>query len=397
MECPKCGLTNSDTALRCDCGYDFQSNPQEATVASQDKKTSTVTIKDFFKLFLIDKENLVTPLILYINIAIFIIMSVLGADPLSPATDVLMQWGGNMRYLTFNNQFWRLFTSFFLHAGVLHLLFNMYALISIGKILETAIGKSIYILVYIFSGLCSGIASVFWNETVVSVGASGAIFGLYGFYLMLLVLKIVEVPENARKNFLSSIVLFIFYNLFYGFSKAGIDNAAHVGGLLSGIMSGFVYKIAIHRKNKRNGYYAFAALFGLAVAFFLCLKPFVPDNLGNYDAVIKKFSANEERALWLYHSEVLKNLDNVSEKDFERIKTEGIDLWDANIKLIEGLRNLPASLQDQNILLLKYSNLRKESYISIQRLIKNYNETDRKDLEKMTIEIKQILDKLVAK
>ena len=88
MECPKCGLTNSETALRCDCGYVFQSNPQEVTVASQDKKASIFTKKDFFKLFLIDQENLVTPIILYLNIAIFIIMTVLGADPLSPATEL---------------------------------------------------------------------------------------------------------------------------------------------------------------------------------------------------------------------------------------------------------------------------------------------------------------------
>lgn len=143
-------------------------------------------------LFLPRRHYLITPLLIAANVLVFIIMVASGVSVIEPSTTDLLNWGGNLRALTLDGQWWRLFTCMFLHGGIIHLAFNMYALLYIGILLEPRLGSFRFGFGYLCTGIVSSMASAFWHEATVSVGASGAIFGLYGIFLALLTTNYIE-------------------------------------------------------------------------------------------------------------------------------------------------------------------------------------------------------------
>ncbi len=119
----------------------------------------------------------------------------------------------------------------------------MYALFSIAAYLESMLGKIRYITAYVCTGVLASLVSLWWHtEPANSAGASGAVFGMYGVFLALLTTNLI--PKKVRQPLLQSIVVFVLYNLVYGL-KGGIDNAAHIGGLLSGILIGYLFAVSI--------------------------------------------------------------------------------------------------------------------------------------------------------
>ncbi|MBQ3468704.1 MAG: rhomboid family intramembrane serine protease [Bacilli bacterium] len=131
-------------------------------------------------------------------------------------------------------EYYRLFTAMFMHAGIFHLLFNMYALYVIGTQLESFIGKIRYTLIYLFGGICSALLSLaFLSDNAISIGASGAIFGLMGALLYFGYHYRVYLGNVVRSQIIPLIVL----NLVLGFLVPGIDNAAHIGGLIGGFLA----------------------------------------------------------------------------------------------------------------------------------------------------------------
>lgn len=180
----------------------------------------------------------VTYTLIGINILVFVLMVVSGVGLFDPEAEDLIKWGGNLKYYTQGGEWWRLITSVFVHIGVVHLGLNMYALFSVGVYLEPALGRWRFLALYLVSGVFASLTSTWWHENTVSAGASGAIFGLYGVFLALLASKLLD--EHIRKSMFTSIAIFVGYNLLYGL-KAGVDNAAHIGGLVSGFALGYLY------------------------------------------------------------------------------------------------------------------------------------------------------------
>lgn len=173
-----------------------------------------------------------------INVIVFILMAINGAGIFDANALVHIHWGSNYTPLTFSGDWWRLFTCMFIHFGILHLIMNMYALYMAGVYLEPLLGKTKYLLAYLSTGIIASLASLWWHkEGVNSAGASGAIFGLYGVFLGLLFTNLI--PKQIRTSLLTSIGVFVVFNVFYGM-KSGIDNAAHIGGLISGVLIGFL-------------------------------------------------------------------------------------------------------------------------------------------------------------
>lgn len=173
------------------------------------------------------------------------LMAIKGLGFFSFKGEDLLNWGANYRPLTKNGEWWRLITSIFLHGGLMHILTNMYALLFVGFFLEPLLGKRKLLIVYMATGIVASIASIWWYEATVSVGASGAIFGLYGVLSALLLTKIY--PPDFAKPLLTSIAFFIGYNLLMGLA-GGIDNAAHIGGIASGFITGFILYPMLNRK-----------------------------------------------------------------------------------------------------------------------------------------------------
>jgi rhomboid protease GluP len=203
------------------------------TIAEDEKEASELDRVMAHK----DQGYFVTFGIIGINVLVFILMAVTGVGIFSPSTEGLIRWGANYNYYTLSGEGWRLLTSVFVHIGIIHLLFNMYALYNIGTYLEPVLGRVRYAALYLATGIFASLTSLWWHEDrLLSAGASGAIFGLYGFFLALLTTNLI--PAKTRAELLRSIGVFVVFNLFYGM-KHGIDNSAHLGGLVSGFIAGY--------------------------------------------------------------------------------------------------------------------------------------------------------------
>ena len=170
------------------------------------------------------------------NVLVWLAMLAAGADPMVPDSELLVDWGANLLPLTVD-QPWRLFTATLLHAGLVHLGFNMWVLWDAGRIAERFYGSLQFLLIYQVSGFFGSLASLFFAaRTGISVGASGAIFGVVGALLAALFTKESKLPPGLAAGMRSSMLMFVGYSLFMGFVARFIDNAAHIGGLVSGFL-----------------------------------------------------------------------------------------------------------------------------------------------------------------
>lgn len=205
------------------------------------RKPKQDDLVDMLRYLIPKDDHFVTSIILDINILVFLLMLFSGIDPLSPNGQELMQWGANRRMETTGGEWWRLLTSMFVHGGIMHLLLNIFGLVLAAIVVEPILGRRNYFILYIFSGLFGGLASIYWYAHTASVGASGAIFGLYGAILGLLLTDAFH--RDSKKGMLLLIGAYVGVNLLWGLT-GGIDNAAHIGGLVSGAILGIVlYKI----------------------------------------------------------------------------------------------------------------------------------------------------------
>ena len=171
-----------------------------------------------------------TPLVTYILIALCVIMFIISGGGYD--TRKLLIYGANSGLLVKAGQYYRLITCMFLHAGIMHIVLNMYSLFIIGPRVEDFFGRWKYILIYLLSGISASLLSVGLNGNVISVGASGAIFGLFGALVYFGYTYRGYIGAMVR----SQIVPIVIYNLFMGLIIPGIDMWGHVGGLVGGLM-----------------------------------------------------------------------------------------------------------------------------------------------------------------
>jgi rhomboid protease GluP len=151
-------------------------------------------------------------------------------------SEVLLAMGADFGPKVQSGETWRLLSALFLHGNPLHLALNMLALWQVGHFIERIFGRSGAFLLFFACGLMGSLASIWWRAQGLSVGASGAIFGLYGALLVWLIRRRHDVPLGILKKLRSGTLGFIGYSLFAGFALPGIDNAAHLGGLLGGML-----------------------------------------------------------------------------------------------------------------------------------------------------------------
>lgn len=197
-----------------------------------------INLKEGWGALIPSKRYIVTPVLIYLNVFIMLLMTLSGINPIDPTAGELRNWGGNFAPMTLAGDYWRLFTYMFLHGGLAHLAGNIFALLYIGLYLEPLLGKTRYLAAYLLTGIIAGLASMLLHDHSVSIGASGAIFGLYGVFLSLLMARIITGAQ--RQTLLRSLLFFIVYNLLMGL-QGNTDNAAHVGGLISGMSVGFAF------------------------------------------------------------------------------------------------------------------------------------------------------------
>lgn len=176
-------------------------------------------------------KSWVTYSIIALNVVAYIITAFLSGNIFDSDINVLIKLGAKYNELIAEGQYYRLISCMFLHGGLLHVALNMYALYSIGPLVERLYGRTKYIIIYFASGILSSLFSYALSDSV-SVGASGAIFGLLGTTLVFAV----KARKNIGRDFLRNIASVIIINLIIGFTMSNIDNYGHLGGLVGGIL-----------------------------------------------------------------------------------------------------------------------------------------------------------------
>jgi|HubBroStandDraft_6_1064221.scaffolds.fasta_scaffold194605_1 rhomboid protease GluP len=204
-----------------------------------------------------------------INCAVFLAMVLDKVSLLSPTAEQLMQWGANNAgSVLISDQWWRIVTAMFVHVGIIHLATNMWCLWNLGLLAEPLMGSFGVAAVYVLTGAAGNLLSVFWNARHLSVsffdqqlqhqafyplnyfspgaGASGAVFGIAGALIVLLKSPRLPVPPEELKRLRKSVIYFAAINLVIGLaiswdvvsSRTGIsiDNSAHLGGVLCGLL-----------------------------------------------------------------------------------------------------------------------------------------------------------------
>lgn len=245
---------------------------------------------------------LVTWSLVAVNVLVYIAAASHGAGWVTAQPAVLIHWGTNYEPATLAGEWWRLFTSMFLHFGLLHIALNMWVLVSLGPRVERLFGSACYLLLYLFAGLCGSVASVWWHTAVNSAGASGAIFGVIGGLLAFTLNPATRLPASITANQRTSAAVFVFYNLLYGFGHQGIDNACHVGGLLGGLAMGWLLAQPLDPVARREQPRRLAVATALGAATLLALvwalsrRPHLSQAEIAFRVDVQSISADETRA-----------------------------------------------------------------------------------------------------
>jgi rhomboid protease GluP len=181
------------------------------------------------------KGYMATPIILDLNILVYLLLGFLGVSLMSPSGSDLIPYGSNYSPLVLEGQVWRLFTSAFLHFGFIHLVMNMVALVFSGQMLEQVLGTMRFIVLYCLSALGCSLTSLYWHHPGNAAGASGAIFGIMGAMLFYAVFKIGDKSNR--------VIFFLVFGIFGLFTLitdlvawSHSDMAGHLGGMVTGMI-----------------------------------------------------------------------------------------------------------------------------------------------------------------
>lgn len=179
-----------------------------------------------------------TQVIFGANIAVFLAMALASGTVIDFSRLDLGPWGANYGPLTLSGDWWRLLTYMFVHGGLMHIAFNMWCLWDLGRLCESLYGRWTFGAIYLITGVGGGLTRLAWDPMIPSVGASGAIFGLAGALIASFYLGEFSLPRVAISGTLRSLVIFAVFNLGFGQILGTVDNACHIGGLVSGLALG---------------------------------------------------------------------------------------------------------------------------------------------------------------
>lgn len=234
----------------------------ENKILSYTSENTVIKIAEIMRYISYTQKERVKPygtyIIIGINIIAFIITVLLSVDFfnvdsknfLNISTGVLVFLGAKQNELIAGGQYYRLLTCMFLHGGIMHIALNMYSLYSLGTFVEELYGFYKYYIIYFISGITGSIFSYLFSNSV-SVGASGAIFGLLGTALVFAIAE----RDRIGKAFLRDVGSSIAANFIVGLSIPNIDNFAHLGGFIGGVITAiFIRMINAASRNSKKAY-----------------------------------------------------------------------------------------------------------------------------------------------
>jgi membrane associated rhomboid family serine protease len=194
------------------------------------------------------RPRLVTNILIGINVAIYVVLAILSQNPFNISVDVLANAGAQINSLVAQGQIWRIFTAMFLHFSITHIGLNMLSLFFVGSAVEVMYGKWRYLLIYLASGIVGGIVTFFvMPPNTIAVGASGAIFGVFGALGVFYIANRQALGAYGR-GAIGNWLFWIGLNLVFGFSVPGIGIWDHIGGLIAGMLLGFLLMPRLGRR-----------------------------------------------------------------------------------------------------------------------------------------------------
>ncbi|MEZ7502014.1 rhomboid family intramembrane serine protease [Psychrobacter sp. Arc29] len=196
----------------------------------------------------------VTTLLLACFIGLFVMQLVTGVDANNPSTEALVKWGANALPLTMMDDPWRLASSAFLHIGLMHLLFNGFAMYFFGQIAEPMFGSAKFLALFLLAAIGGNLLNnyVTWQSIIEGTGqpglSAGASGGIMGIGAALLIAAFFKISVNGMVLNLKSLIIIMAINLVYGFAVPGIDNAGHIGGAITGLVIALAFAIGYRQR-----------------------------------------------------------------------------------------------------------------------------------------------------
>ena len=186
------------------------------------------------------KRYTLTYTLIVLNVMVYLVSAFFSQSLIDMQLQPLVNLGALYGpYTVQQGEWWRLFTAMFLHGGMTHLLMNMFSLYIVGRAAEMYFDTKSYLLIYLFSGLIGGLVSLYVHPDSVGVGASGAIFGVFGALAGFFLAHREKIASHS-KAFMKDFAMIIGINLVIGLSIPAVDVSAHIGGLVVGLVGGFV-------------------------------------------------------------------------------------------------------------------------------------------------------------
>ena len=323
-------------------------------------------------------------------------MIALGVQVLGGRAEDYLSFGANFAALTTGGEWWRLFTCTFIHFGIVHLAFNMWALWDSGRLVERLFGNAWFFALYVFAGICGSSASMFWNQEVISGGASGAVFGVFGALLAYMAKERGSIPDAALNHLRISTSTFVVYSLFYGFVQSGIDNAAHLGGLAGGFIMGLILARPLDEARRRDGRLRRAALGGLlALVTLPTAALYTPDTSRVYREArvfqkeLEAFSAEEMRlqTAFMEIAEKSRSKKIDAAAALSELRTNMLPAWDAAVARFASVElDIRAPVRQDYDLLLRYAVARRDG----MHAVADYLESSDPAQEKIISEQREI-------
>jgi rhomboid protease GluP len=198
-------------------------------------------LKEFLNFFIPKKDHFITTIILDINIILFLVILYWNYNYDIPEYLNFLNWGGSRRYEVLEeSEWWRLLTNIFIHGGFLHIVYNSIGFVLVALLLEPMLGRIKFLTYYLICGVFASVFSIIYYQNILSIGSSGAVFGLFG----IIIYKEWIASKNRNNNF----VLYYFggyalISIAIGLTQNNVDNAAHIGGFLTGLFLGYIDKL----------------------------------------------------------------------------------------------------------------------------------------------------------
>ena len=190
------------------------------------------------------REFPVTTGIIAICVLVYVAMSATSGSAsafVSPSVEDVMKWGGTFGYNILHGEWWRLVTAVFVHIGIIHIASNMYVFWGLGLIAERLLGRWNFLATYLLTGIAGNVLSLLLKPNIVGAGASGAIFGLAGVLISVLQFGRLTIPNERLKPLKQQVVRLALINLVIGAVVPVINNIAHLGGLIYGLLLGILF------------------------------------------------------------------------------------------------------------------------------------------------------------